>query len=74
MSEITEEQIAKEELVDQTIPRWSKYRSEMLQSFPSPYKGEKDSLADEITKAIRTLDQLKPEKKGGAAFLGTDPN
>jgi glutamate/tyrosine decarboxylase-like PLP-dependent enzyme len=73
MSKSTEAQLVEEKLSEQIIPRWSKYRTEMLQSFPSPYKGEKDSLADEITQAIRTLDQLKPEKNGGSAFLGTDP-
>jgi glutamate/tyrosine decarboxylase-like PLP-dependent enzyme len=73
MSKITEAQIVEIKISEQLIPRWSKYRTEMLQSFPSPYKGEKDSLADEISKAVLTLDQLKPEKNGGSAFLGTDP-
>ncbi len=44
----------------------------MLKSFPSPYRGENDSLADGISDAIRELDRLKPEKTGGAAFLGTN--
>jgi hypothetical protein len=39
-------------------------------SFPSPYKDTQDSLADGINQAIRELDKLKPEKIGGAAFLG----
>jgi glutamate/tyrosine decarboxylase-like PLP-dependent enzyme len=73
MSNKKEKTFAKADTSVSPIPVWSKYRSEMLGSFPSPFKGEKDSLADEITKAIRTLDQLKPEKNGGAAFLGTDP-
>jgi glutamate/tyrosine decarboxylase-like PLP-dependent enzyme len=73
MSNTTEELKAKDNLSDYPIPRWAKYRSEMLQSFPSPYKGEKDSLANEVTQAIHLLDQLKPEKNGGSAFLGTDP-
>ena len=45
----------------------------MLQSFPSPYRGEKDSLADGINIAVRELDKLKPEKNDGSAFLGTNP-
>ena len=53
-------------------PPWAKFRSEMLKSFPSPYHGEKDALADAIDLAIRELDKLKPEKNGGAAFLGTN--
>ena len=56
----------------QNIPKWAKFRSEMLGSFPSPFKGEKDPLADGIDEAIRELDKLKPEKNGGAAFLGTN--
>jgi L-2,4-diaminobutyrate decarboxylase len=55
---------------DQQAPLWAKFRSEMLQSFPSPYRGEKDPLADGIDHAIRELDKLKPEKTGGPAFLG----
>jgi len=56
----------------QMAPKWAKFRLEMHQSFPSPYRGDKDSLADGINQAIRELDNLKPEKKGGAAFLGTN--
>ena len=54
-------------------PKWAKFRSEMLDSFPSPYRGEVDPLADRINIAIRELDNLRPEKDGGAAFLGTNP-
>jgi glutamate/tyrosine decarboxylase-like PLP-dependent enzyme len=57
----------------QSTPKWAKYRSEMLKSFPSPYSGEKDSLADGINVAIRELDKLKPERIGAAAFLGKNP-
>jgi glutamate/tyrosine decarboxylase-like PLP-dependent enzyme len=57
----------------QTAPQWAKFRKEMLKSFPSPYRGEKDSLADGINIAVRELDKLKPEKNGGSAFLGTNP-
>ncbi len=54
-------------------PLWAKFRAEMIQSFPSPYRGGRDSLADGIDHAIRELNKLKPEKTGGAAFLGTNP-
>ena len=57
----------------QSEPQWAKYRTEMLQSFPSPYSSEKDPLADGINLAIRELDRLKPKKEGAAAFLGTNP-
>src|ERR1039457_1892337 len=57
----------------QSAPQWAKFRKEMLKSFPSPYRGEKDSLADGINIAVRELDKLKPEKNGGSAFLGTNP-
>lgn len=59
---------------NQKNPQWAKFRSEMLDSFPSPYRGESDPLADGINIAIRELDKLKPEKDGGAAFLGTNPD
>lgn len=58
---------------DKQAPQWAKFRKEMLASFPSPFRGEKDSLADGIDIAVRELDKLKPEKNGGAAFLGTNP-
>ncbi len=73
MSNKKEVQTVNEKISDHSIPRWAKYRSDMLRSFPSPYKGDKDSLADEITEAIRALDKLKSEKNGGSAFLGTNP-
>lgn len=58
---------------DQIAPPWAKFRSDMAKSFPSPFSGERDSLAEGINDAIRELEKLKPEKVGGAAFLGTNP-
>ena len=57
---------------NQGAPQWAKYRSEMHKSFPSPYRGERDSLAYGIDEAIRELDKLKPEKAGSGAFLGSN--
>jgi len=57
---------------EQAAPQWAKFKKEMLSSFPSPYRGVKDSLADGIDLAVRELDKLKPEKNGGSAFLGTN--
>ncbi len=54
----------------QGAPLWARYRTEMHKSFPSPFKGANDSLADGVNQAIRELDHLKPEKVGGPAFLG----
>ena len=54
----------------QGAPLWAKYRTEMHNSFQSPLKGAKDSLADGIGQEIREQDHLKPEKVGGPAFLG----
>jgi hypothetical protein len=54
----------------QGAPLWAKYRTEMHNSFPSPFKGANDSLADSINQAIRELDHLKPDKVGEPAFLG----
>lgn len=51
---------------------WAKFRSEMLQSFPSPFRGDHDPLAKGIYEAIRGLDLLKPQPPDGPAFLGTD--
>ena len=72
MKNKTEENII-DTIPNEIAPPWAKFRAEMLQSFPSPYRGEKDSLADGIDDAIRQLDKLKPKKSGGAAFLGTNP-
>src|ERR1700690_2383345 len=60
-------------VLEDIAPPWAKFRSEMLRSFPSPYRGGQDSLADGINDAIRELDRLKPMKTGGAAFLGSNP-
>ncbi len=62
-----------EQNTTESAPPWAKFRSEMLKSFPSPYRGERDSLADGIDEAIRELDKLKPGKLGEPAFLGTNP-
>lgn len=59
---------------NQSKAPWAKFRSEMLKSFPSPYSGEKDSLAEGINQAIRELDKLKPGNVGESAFLGTNPS
>ena len=72
MSNKIEEHSTAVSVPNQFAPPWAKFRSEMHKSFPSPYRGEKDSLADAIDLAIRELDKLKPEKVGGAAFLGTN--
>ena len=45
----------------------------MTDEFPSPFKGSADPLADTVQKAIKKIDDLKPdEKTGGPVFLGTD--
>lgn len=54
------------------MPPWAKFRSEMLLSFPSPFRGDHDPLAKGIYHAIQGLDLLKPEPSGGPAYLGTD--
>ena len=53
-------------------PQWAKFRADMMKSFPSPFRGDGDSLAKNILKAIQHLDDLRPEK-GGPAYLGTNP-
>ena len=58
--------------VAKPLPPWAKFRSEMLQSFPSPFRGAQDPLATGIYHAIRGLDLLKPQASGGPAYLGTD--
>ena len=73
MSYTLEEQPTIEDTAYLIAPQWAKFRLDMLRSFPSPYKNERDSLADGIEDAIRQLDQLKPEKNGGPAYLGTNP-
>ena len=38
--------------------RWAKFRSEMLESFPSPYRGTKDPLAEVIEQVIHLFEGL----------------
>ena len=54
-------------------PGWAKRWLHMRKAFPSPYRPTtKDPLAEEIEKAIKRLDNLKPENPG-PAYLGTEP-
>ncbi len=73
MKKKSKEFLKEDGLNSHIMPKRAKFRSEMAKSFPSPYRGGGDSLADGINEAIRQLDKLKPKKKGGAAFLGTNP-
>ena len=57
----------------QSGPPWARFRSEMLKSFPSPYRSGRDSLAEGIDEAIREINKLKPDRLGASAFLGTNP-
>src|SRR5579872_514824 len=50
-------------------PKWAKFHTEMVAEFPSPFRGGKDPLAQEIEKFVEKLDRLRP-KKDGPAFLG----
>jgi L-2,4-diaminobutyrate decarboxylase len=50
-------------------PKWASYRTEMTSGFPLPYRGGKDTLAEQIGKFTARLDMLRPEK-GGPAYLG----
>lgn len=68
----TTKDIAPENLIKEIAPPWAKFRADMIKSFPSPYRGGEDSLANGINEAIRHLDKLKPERDGGGAFLGTN--
>lgn len=56
-----------------TVGKWAKFRTEMSVSFPSPFKEDKDILADGIRLAVQELNKLKPPKNSGASFLGTNP-
>jgi len=50
-------------------PKWAKYHTDMTSEFPSPFRGAKDPLAQQIEKFVERLDMLRPEP-GGPAFLG----
>jgi len=50
-------------------PKWAKYHTDMTSEFPSPFRGGKDPLAQQIEKFVERLDQLRPEP-GGPAYLG----
>lgn len=48
MSTKVKAQNRNDEKSDPTFTQWAKFKKEMLNSFPSPYRGEKDSLAEVI--------------------------
>ena len=50
-------------------PKWAKHHAKMVSEFPSPYRGTKDPLAQQIERFVEMLDKLRPEK-GGPAYLG----
>ena len=50
-------------------PQWAKYRKQLDNEFPTPFKGGTDALADAMKKAVEMIDSLRPEP-GGRAFLG----
>jgi glutamate/tyrosine decarboxylase-like PLP-dependent enzyme len=57
---------------DGKAPKWAKYHAKMIGEFPSPYRGGKDPLAQQIEKFVEKIDMLRPEK-GGPAYLGENP-
>ena len=50
-------------------PRWAAYRKQLDNSFPTPFRGGADRLAEEMKKAVEMLDNLRPTADG-KAFLG----
>ena len=67
------EGIWKDGQITSNAPKWAAYRKIMTDEFPSPFKGSADPLADMVQKAIKKIDDLKPdEKTGGSVSLGTD--
>jgi glutamate/tyrosine decarboxylase-like PLP-dependent enzyme len=61
-----------ESKTQKNVGKWAKFRTEMSASFPSPFKEDKDILADGIRLAVQELNKLKPPKNSGASFLGTN--
>ena len=51
---------------------WAKYRKEMLSAFPAYQKEMPDPLASAIDKAVKAIDDLRPEAEG-SAYLGKNP-
>ena len=56
---------------DGKTPKWAKYHDKMIGEFPSPFRGQKDPLAEQIKKFVAKIDTLRPEKDG-PAYLGTN--
>ncbi|HAC20492.1 MAG TPA: aspartate aminotransferase family protein [Porphyromonadaceae bacterium] len=66
--------IWKDGQIVEDAPKWATYRKIQVKEFPSPFRGSADPLADSIAKAVKKMDQLKPDATtGGPVFLGTDP-
>ena len=54
-------------------PKWAAYRKIMCSEFPSPFRCSVDPLADTVAKAVKKMDELKPDAATGCpVFLGTD--
>ncbi|WP_197740108.1 hypothetical protein [Vibrio taketomensis] len=48
---------------------WAQYRNDMLGAFPAYQNEKSDPLANAINRAVKALDQLRPDAEG-PAFLG----
>ncbi len=66
-------QIFNDGQIVEDAPKWAAYRKIMCSEFPSPFRGSVDPLADTVAKAVKKMDELKPDAAtGGPVFLGTD--
>lgn len=51
-------------------PQWAKYRKQLDEDFQEPYRGGTDKLSQQMAKAVRMIDQLRPTGPDDKAFLG----
>ncbi|WP_162048553.1 pyridoxal phosphate-dependent decarboxylase family protein [Vibrio taketomensis] len=51
---------------------WAQYRNDMLGAFPAYQNEKSDPLANAINRAVKALDQLRPDAEG-PAYLGKNP-
>lgn len=51
-------------------PQWAKYRKQLDEDFQEPYKGGTDKLSQQMAKAVRMIDEMRPTGPDDKAFLG----
>ena len=55
----------------ENAPKWARFRSNMLEAFPAPFRSASDPLATTVADAVQMMGDLRPAPDG-PAYLGTN--